>query len=105
MPLLIEVVEIRGKCPVYHVGESIVVKEGYILDLAGRSAVCMHSLASIFPYYVALSRGVNAQELGLSKRGAASDKAYVQCLDPCHITGGGTVIFAIGSMPKDIVEG
>ncbi len=104
MPLLIEVVEIRGRCPVYRVGDSIVLKEGYILDLAGRSAVCMHSLASIFPYYVALSRGVKAEDLGLSKRGTATDKAYVQCLDPCHITGGGTVVFAIGGMPKGVTE-
>ena len=78
MPLLIEVVEIKGRCPVYRLGDSIVLKEGYILDIAGKSAVCMHSLASILPYYVALSRGIKAADLGLSKGGTASDKAYVQ---------------------------
>jgi len=31
--------------------------------------------------------------LGLS--GANADCAYVQCLDPCEITGGGTVVFEI----------
>ncbi len=30
--------------------------------------------------------------LGLTKEG---NKAYLQCLDPCEITGGGTVIFEI----------
>jgi uncharacterized repeat protein (TIGR04076 family) len=98
VPLLIEVVEIRGRCPVYRVGDSIVLKEGYILDLSGKNAVCMHSLASIFPYYVALSHGVESEDLGLSKKGEASHKAYVQCLDPCHITEGGTVVFAIAGM-------
>jgi uncharacterized repeat protein (TIGR04076 family) len=44
------------------------------------------------PYYVALYRGVDPKELGLSKDGR---KAYVQCLDPCDYTGGGTVTFEI----------
>ena len=52
----------------------------------------MHSLSSIMPYYVALYRGVDSRKLGLSKDGK---KAYVQCLDPCDYTGGGTVTFEI----------
>jgi uncharacterized repeat protein (TIGR04076 family) len=98
MPLLIEVVEIRGRCPVYRVGDSIVLKEGFILEPGEKGALCMHSLGSILPYYVALSHGIKAQELGLSRRGGTSEKAYVQCLDPCDITGGGTVVFAISRM-------
>jgi hypothetical protein len=47
------------------------------------------------PYYVALFRGVDPKVLGLSRDG---EKAYVQCLDPCDYTGGGSVIFA---MKKD----
>jgi hypothetical protein len=35
-------------------------------------------------------RGVDPKELGLSKDGK---KAYIQCLDPCEFTGGGTVVF------------
>ena len=93
MRLIIEVVEIKGACPVYEVGNRITVKQGYILDPGKTVMVCMHSLASILPYYVALSRGVQAKELGLSRGG--SPEAYVQCLDPCEITGGGTVRFEI----------
>lgn len=52
----------------------------------------MHSLASIMPYYAALNKGVDPVELGLAKEG---NKAYVQCLDACKYTGGGTVIFEI----------
>ncbi|MFP3868731.1 MAG: hypothetical protein ACLFUU_11325 [Desulfobacteraceae bacterium] len=45
------------------------------------------------PYYVALARGVNPVDLGLSS--GDPDVAYVQCLDPVDLTGGGTVLLAI----------
>lgn len=56
--------------------------------------VCMHFLASIMPYYVASSQGVDPKTLGLAEEGS---KAYLQCLDPCESTGGGTVIFEVNS--------
>ena len=90
--LLITVKEIKGNCPVYRVGDRIVLDEGYRLNLKETNNVCMHSLSSIMPYYVALFRGVDSRKLGLSKDGK---KAYVQCLDPCDYTGGGTVTFEI----------
>jgi uncharacterized repeat protein (TIGR04076 family) len=90
--LLITVKEIKGICPVYRIGDRIILDEGYRLNLEETDSVCMHSLSSIMPYYVALYRGVDPKELGLSKDGK---KAYVQCLDPCDHTGGGTVIFEI----------
>ena len=58
--------------------------------------VCMHSLCAIMPYYIALFRGVAPKHLGLCRDGP---KAYVQCLDPCEYTGGGTVIFEIERKP------
>jgi uncharacterized repeat protein (TIGR04076 family) len=96
MKLIIRVAEIKGSCPVYEVGHKITLNEGYILDPGETDVVCMHSLTSILPYYVALSKGVTAKELGLSR--GQSEEAYVQCLDPCEITGGGTVIFEISRM-------
>ena len=75
--LLITVKEIKGLCPVYRVGDRIILDEGYRLNLEETDSVCMHSLSSIMPYYVALYRGVDPKELGLSKDGK---KAYVQCL-------------------------
>jgi uncharacterized repeat protein (TIGR04076 family) len=90
--LLITVKEIKGNCPVYKVGDRIVLDEGYRLNLKETDNLCMHSLSSIMPYYIALYKGVDSIELGLSKDGK---KAYVQCLDPCDYTGGGTVIFEI----------
>jgi uncharacterized repeat protein (TIGR04076 family) len=91
MELVIKVVEVKGKCPVYKLGNKITLKEGYILEPAASDRICMHSLASVLPYYVALAKGVHAKDLGLSREGSA--EAYVQCLDPCEITGGGTVRF------------
>jgi len=90
--LIITVKEIKGNCPVYQVGDRIVLDEGYRLNLKETDNMCMHSLASIMPYYVALYRGIDPRDLGLSRDGK---KAHVQCLDPCEYTGGGTVIFEI----------
>ncbi len=84
--------EIKGKCPVYQVKDKIVLDEGYRMNLKETNNVCIHSLSSIMPYYIALSHGVDSKKLGLSTDGK---KAYVQCLDPCEYTGGGTVIFEI----------
>lgn len=95
MDLIIKVKEIKGTCPVYRLGDSIAIRGGYILDAKNSSPVCMHSLASLMPYYVALSRGIPPEDLGIS--GVKEGKAYVQCLDPCEITGGGTVIFEISA--------
>ena len=90
--LVIRVIKIKGKCPVYSVGDRIVLDEGYKLNLKETSNICMHSLASIMPYYNALYNGVAPEKLGLANR---EGKTCVQCLDPCEITGGGTVIFEI----------
>ena len=83
--LLITAKEIKGHCPVHRIGDKIVLDEGYRFNLKETDAVCMHSLASIMPYYVALFHGVDPQKLGLSRDGK---KAYVQCLDPCGYRGG-----------------
>ena len=87
--LQIKVVQVKGYCPVYNPGDQFAILEGYKLRV--ERVLCMHSLASILPYYVALSRGVSPKELGLGD-GAT---AYVQCFDPCEYTGGGTVVFGI----------
>lgn len=94
MKLIIEVIEIEGKCPVYRMGDRIVLDEGYKVNLGETDNICMHSLGSLLPYYNALAKGVSPQELGLAVEGT---DAYVQCLDPKKFTGGGTVTFKIGT--------
>jgi uncharacterized repeat protein (TIGR04076 family) len=87
--LKINIVEIKGTCPVYQKGDYFILKHGYILDQAQSCRVCMHSLASILPYHVALSHGVAPVTIGLNKKD--KNRAYLQCLDPCAYTGGGTI--------------
>ena len=93
MRLVITVDEIQGRCPVYKVGDKIVLEEGFRINMEETDAVCLHSLASIIPYHIALSRGISARSCGLNPD--ADSPAYVQCLDPVHKTGGGTVTFRI----------
>ncbi len=90
--LVILVKEIKGRCPVYKIGDKIVLDDGYRLNLKETDALCMHSMSSILPYYNTLSKGVDPRKLGLSTK---RDRAYIQCLDPLEYTGGGTVIFEI----------
>lgn len=95
--LIITVKEIKGDCPVYKVGDKIIISQGFKLDLKKtniqKKIICFHSLSSFLPYLTALSGKISPKDLGLSK-----DKtvAYVQCLDPGEpYTTGGTVIFEI----------
>ena len=87
--LRIKIVDIKGYCPVYKRGQVFFIKEGYILETTIK--LCMHSLTSIMPYYIALSKDITPKDLHLGDK----NKAYVQCLDPFKRTGGGTVTFEI----------
>jgi uncharacterized repeat protein (TIGR04076 family) len=88
--LIIEVAEIKGKCPVYKKGNKIVI-DGPEIVLEKTDAICIHALTPLLHYVVALREGVDPMKLGLSKD---EKTAYIQCLDPGEpYTEGGTVIF------------
>ena len=89
MDLTVKIVRIYGKCPVYEVGDKFLIKEGYKLE--SEIPVCMHSLASLIPYYNAFAKGVSPKELGLGKE----KSLFIQCLDPHDLTDGGTVTMEI----------
>jgi len=91
--LQVKVIEVNGTCPVYKKGDSVYLTKGYILDPSKSSNICLHSISSILPYHVALSHGISPFSIGLNKKN--ENKGYVQCLDPCKITGGGTVVFEV----------
>jgi len=95
MKLVIRVEKINGRCPVYKVGDTIVLDNGFRLNLDETTKGCMHSFASIIPYHIALSKGVRPDQMGLAHKDRDDGRAYVQCLDPCEMTGGGTVTFSI----------
>lgn len=88
--LQIEVVTIKGNCPVYREGDAFSITEGF--KLVAEKPLCLHALAVLLPYYVALSRRIPPVSLGLAREG---ESAYLQCPDPCERTGGGTVVFKI----------
>jgi len=91
--LIITVKEIRGKCPVFKVGDRIVI-EGPKIVPEKTDSLCVHALGSMLSMVIALGRGVSFKELGLAKK--EGDVGYVQCLDPGPpYTPGGTVIFEI----------
>jgi uncharacterized repeat protein (TIGR04076 family) len=87
---VIEVAEIKGKCPVYKKGDKIVI-DGPRIVKDKTDAICIHALAPLLHYVVALREGADSRMLGLSKDGRY---AYIQCVDPGEpYTNGGTVIF------------
>jgi len=91
--LRIRVANIRGRCPIYKIGDEIVVDEPGVACSDGR-CICIHALGSMLSMLVPLCRGVNFAGLGLSKKG--EETGYVQCLDPGPpYTEGGTVLFEI----------
>ena len=91
--LVITVKEIRGRCPVFKIGDRIVI-EGPDIVPEKTDALCVHALGSMLSTVIALGRGVSFKELGLTKE--EGDVGYVQCLDPGpSYTPGGTVIFEI----------
>ena len=91
--LIVTVKEIRGECPVFKVGDRIVIEEPKIVP-EKTDALCVHALGSMLSIIIALGRGVSFKELGLAKE--EGNVGYVQCLDPGPpYTPGGTVIFEI----------
>ena len=78
--LIIKAIEIKGKCPVFKVGDQIVI-EGPQVKLEETDAICTHAFASLIPYIVALRKGVKPSEIGLGK----GDKAMCSVLIPGHL--------------------
>jgi uncharacterized repeat protein (TIGR04076 family) len=91
--LILTVKEIRGKCPVYKLGDRIVVDSPEIVT-AETDALCIHALGSMLSMLVPLARGVSFKDLGLSVK--EGNVGYIQCLDPGPpYTLGGTVVFEV----------
>ena len=90
--LIITVKEIKGKCAVHTLGDRMVI-DGPEIDLENTDRICIHALAPILHYAVALREGVDPEKLGLTKKGK---KAYIHCPDPGErYTDGGEVVFEV----------
>ena len=66
--LIIEVSELRGKCPVYKAGDTIVIDRPEIV-LEKTDAICILALAPLLHYIGALRDGTDPRKRGLSKNG------------------------------------
>lgn len=90
---MIRVKEVHGRCPVFKVGDEMVL-DGPKIVLEKTDAVCVHALSCLSTFVVALDEGIPPEKLGLAKKGVKT--AYFQCLDPGEpYTDGGTVIFEV----------
>ena len=98
--LTFKVFEIKGKCPVYKVGDRVTIKSPIII-LGETDALCTHALQTILHYALILEYNWCPLRLGLTKEDD-QDHAYLQCLDPGEpYTNGGTVIFKIENPRKN----
>ncbi len=92
--LEIKVREVRGNCPVYKVGDKIVIDDPRIL-LNRTDALCTHALPTLLHYVTILEHDWCPVKLGLSTP-KDGEHAYMQCVDPGEpYTEGGTVIFEV----------
>jgi uncharacterized repeat protein (TIGR04076 family) len=90
--LIIKVVDIKGECDVHSLGDRIII-DGPEIDLKKTNKICIHALAPILHYAVALREEVAPEKLGLTKKG---NKAYIRCPDPGEpFTSGGEVVFEV----------
>ncbi|MFW9994893.1 MAG: TIGR04076 family protein [Candidatus Odinarchaeota archaeon] len=82
----VEVIEVRGKCPVYKTGDEFSLEQSEI-----RGKICLHALASLMTFLIPLRDGLSPEKYGLGK-----EHAYLQCPDPGPpYTRGGTVVFCL----------
>ncbi|MCK4663017.1 MAG: TIGR04076 family protein [Bacteroidales bacterium] len=91
MDLKIEIIEIKGNCPVYKIGDTFLLKDGY--KLVSDIPLCMHSLSSLMPFYNVL-RFNSPKNIGLAGV-KEKNSAFIQCPDACSFTRGGSVVFKI----------
>lgn len=95
--LVITVKRIRGKCPVYKIGDKIVI-DGFYIDTEESKNVCMHAFSAMLSLASLLAHGFSTKELGLGPR---ENIGYLQCPDPGPpCTKGGTVLFEIRRVKK-----
>lgn len=76
--VVLSVKEIRGRCPVFAMGDRIIFEFSEMV-LNETDGVCLHAMPSSVHFAYALAKGVSIKETGLGK---GEGKAYVQCPDP-----------------------
>jgi uncharacterized repeat protein (TIGR04076 family) len=87
-----EVVEIRGYCPLYNVGDKMVIDYPRVVLDKG-DPLCANVLSSLMRYVQDLEKGADLDELGLSKSEDGND-AFIECEEASKLYANcGTVTF------------
>lgn len=90
--IAITVKKIVGKCPVYRVGDRILLNDFYIVTNESAN-ICLHAFTGLSTLLSAFAHGISAKDLGIGKH---NDLGCLQCPDPGPpYTKGGTVYFEI----------
>ncbi len=90
--LVVTVKEIQGKCPLYQVGDQLVLDKFYINTKKSKN-VCMRAFSAMLTLLSPFIHGSSAIELGI---GTKENVGYLQCPDPGPpYTEGGTVLFEV----------
>ena len=96
--VVINAIEIRGECPVYKMGDEIII-EGFYIKSGESANVCMHAFSAMQTLLSAFMHGSSAKDLGI---GTEKDIGYLRCPDPgSPYTLGGTVTFRL---KREVVE-
>jgi len=98
--LEIVVHKIKGKCPVYKIGDRLIIDDPEII-LEKTDALCTHALSTLLHYITTLEHNWCPVKLGLTTP-EDPENAYMQCVDPGRpYTEGGTVIFRCRRINED----
>lgn len=91
--IMVEVVEIRGRCPAeLKVGDKYYLR-GARISLEESDAICGFAFSNIYPAVWAARLGYDLSATGLTQR-------IAQCIDPGPpYSRGGTVLFRIDTLP------
>jgi len=97
--LVLTVKEIHEGCPIYKVGDRMVIDEPGI-STPDNPNMCLPFLGDLMPFFRALTRGVAPEELGLPP--VRDNKTYLQCHDPGRAYGGGGwCLFEVALVPVE----
>ena len=79
--LIIEVEEVRGRCPVFKKGDRMVFRGGYNLDLEETDALCSPNLLQLVALLPA-DNGIYSLEVSSYSRGRGCLREYSSVLKP-----------------------
>lgn len=78
--IAITVKKIVGKCPLYRVGDRILLNDFYIVTNESAN-ICLHAFTGLSTLLSAFAHGISAKDLGIGKH---NDLGCLQCARAIH---------------------